>query len=434
MTSLFARILVWFLATAAITAIGFLVTISLTMGASEEHLPPFLRSVPFLLGEAREAYETGGRPALERLVDHVHRAFGAEAVFTDAEGRDLVTGRDRSELKEHVRRRGFLRARPRSLTYGRASDDGRYWFFLVIPRERAGFRAFLPQHLWVITAVLVLCYWLALHLTAPLRQLEKTVERFGQGDFSARAGSTRRDEIGRLAAAFDQMAGRIQKLLAAQQRLLLDISHELRSPLARLGVAVELARTGPDRAAALDRIAKESERLNALVGELLQVTRAEADPTTLRRDPLRLDELVKDVVESSAIEAQARGCALQFNASPPVEFRGDAELLRRAVENVVRNAIRHAPGGTAVEVSLEATGARAVVRVRDHGPGVPEEALERIFDAFYRLEDDRNRSSGGAGLGLAIARRAVILHQGRIQARNAKPGLVVDIELPLGAR
>jgi two-component system sensor histidine kinase CpxA len=194
-------------------------------------------------------------------------------------------------------------------------------------------------------------------------------------------------------------------------------------------VAVELARTGEDRDAALNRIQKEADRLNELVGELLQVTRAEVDPAMKRRESIRLDGLVGETVEDCAIEADNAGCQLQFEKKTEATVEGDPELLRRAVENIVRNAIRHAPAGTAVDVTLDSNPARVLVAVRDRGPGVPEEAIGRIFDAFYRVDADRNRSSGGVGLGLAIARRAVELHNGTLRAKNMNPGLLVEIEL-----
>jgi two-component system sensor histidine kinase CpxA len=258
------------------------------------------------------------------------------------------------------------------------------------------------------------------------------VERFGKGDLSARSGSVRRDELGELARTFDRMADRLETLLAAERRLLLDISHELRSPLARLGVAIELGRSGDNLEAALNRIQKESDRLNVLVGQLLQVTRAEGDPASLRRDPVRLDELVEQLVDDSSIEAASYGCAVKYERREPVTVAGDEELLRRAVENVIRNAIRHSPRDTDVEVKLARSNGNVVVDIRDHGPGVPEEALPRLFDAFYRVETDRNRTSGGIGLGLSIARRAIELHKGKIRARNAQPGLQVELELPVG--
>jgi two-component system sensor histidine kinase CpxA len=263
-----------------------------------------------------------------------------------------------------------------------------------------------------------------------VRRLQRAVERFGRGDLAARAKTRRRDELGDLGRTFDRMADRIQTLVDAEHRLLLDISHELRSPLARLRVAVELARSGENREQHLDRIDKEAERLNSLVGGLLQVTRAEGDPDSLRREPVRLHRLLEELVADSSLEAQSRGSEVRLVDAQPVTVQGDAELLRRAIENVIRNAIRHAPEGTAVEASLEAAHGRAAVRIRDYGPGVPEEELPRIFDAFYRVETDRDRASGGAGLGLSIARRAVELHKGAIRARNAQPGLLVEIDLP----
>jgi two-component system sensor histidine kinase CpxA len=260
--------------------------------------------------------------------------------------------------------------------------------------------------------------------------LRKALDQFGQGDLSARTEETRRDELGELARAYDGMANRIQTLLAAERRLLLDISHELRSPLARLSVAVELARSGEGRALPLDRIQKEADRLNALITQLLDVTRMEGDPANRRLERVKLDQLVGELVDDCSIEAKARGCALTLDPPPAVAVEGDGELLRRAIENVVRNAIRYAPRESTVEVVVSNGSGHAHVRVRDYGPGVPADALPRLFDPFYRVEPDRNRGTGGVGLGLSIARRAVELHHGTLRASNASPGLLVDIELP----
>ena len=221
--------------------------------------------------------------------------------------------------------------------------------------------------------------------------------------------------------------------MTAQCRLLQDVSHELRSPLARLQLTVHLARTTDDRQAALDRIKKEVDRLSALVGELLQVSAAEGDPQSRVCEDVRLDELIDDLVDDNAVEAEARGCRLEVVANEATIVPGDRELLRRSVENVLRNAISHAAAGTAVQIGLLRRGGTAIVAVRDFGPGVPEESLRAIFQPFYRVDDDRSRSGGECGLGLSIAQRAIAIHGGAITARNMHPGLCVTIELPEAA-
>jgi signal transduction histidine kinase len=433
MRSLFAKILLWFWFALAITVVGsaFISALNVNENASDESAP-VARLVRFQLEEARTAYETGGRPGLQAFLDTLHRVYDARGVLTDENGRDLLTNEDRSDLIRRAERRVLYQIfRTGDSTVARSAADGRYWFFFIVPRPRVGSWFLQPEHIFVMAAAVLLCYWLAFHLTRPVRLLQRAVERFGRGDLSARSESVRRDELGQLARTFDRMADRLETLLAAERRLLLDISHELRSPLARLGVAIELARTGDDTEAALNRIQKESDRLNALVGQLLQVTRAEGDPSSLRHDPVRLDQLVQQLVDDSAIEAAAHGCTLEYAPHEPVTVAGDPELLRRAVENVIRNAIRYSPRETAVEVTLARHDGRVVVGVRDRGPGVPEAALPRLFDPFYRVESDRNRSSGGIGLGLSIARRAIELYTGTIRARNAHPGLEVELDLPV---
>jgi two-component system sensor histidine kinase CpxA len=432
MNSLFAKILLWFWCTLAITLVGsaFISALNVNRNASDRESPA-ARLVTFQLEEARSAYETGGRPALQGFLETLQRVYHAQGVLTDENGRDVLTNQDRSDLMQRARRRHALPfLRVRNDTVAQVAGDGRYWFFFLVPRTSIGMWFLTPDHLFFGAATILLCYWLALHLTSPARALQKAVERFGRGDFSARTTSQRRDELGQLSRAFNRMADRIETLLAAERRLLLDISHELRSPLARLGVAVELARSGDNLDSTLNRIQKESDRLNSLVGQLLQVTRAEGDPSLLRGDPIRLDELVQQLVSDAHIEAEARGCGIEYEARGPLLVEGDPELLRRAVENVLRNAIRYSPPDSIIEISVERQEARAVVRIRDFGPGVPEEALPRLFHAFYRVESDRDRNSGGTGLGLSIARRAIELHNGTIRARNAHPGLEVILELP----
>ena len=227
--------------------------------------------------------------------------------------------------------------------------------------------------------------------------------------------------------------------MKAQSRLLNDISHELRSPLARLNVALGLARqrSGAESASMLERIELEASRLNELIGRLLTLARLEDGEQRVPASPVRLDEVVLTVAEDAEFEAQARHCHVH-SSIPEGSWgvRGDASLLHSAVENVVRNAIRYTREGTTVEIGLEkianAKGAEAVVKVADCGCGVPADALEKLFQPFYRIDDDRGRLTGGVGLGLAITERAVRFHGGRVSASNrAEGGLLIEIRLPL---
>jgi len=433
MRSLFAKTLLWFLATTAVAIAGIIITTAITFSASEPRGP--LGSLLNLqVEEAKRVYDSGGKPALTALLAKFQQQTHLQVIFTDAKGTDLLTGEAHPELARRPVRSRWRLPFPftsRPSTISRADATRQYRLSFIDTRRNLQFFFLQPQHLWIIALVVLLCYAFAYHLTSPVRKLRAVVDCFGHGDFSARAPTNRKDELGELATSFNQMADRIQTLVAAERRLLLDISHELRSPLARLGVAIELARSGQDREDMLDRIQKESERLNELVAELLQVTRVEGDPSTQRTEAVPLDELLGDLVYDSLLEAKTKDVTLLLDAPVPATLTGDEELIRRAVENVIRNAIRYAPHATAVDIHLRKTGDTAQVSVRDYGPGVPEDALPRIFDPFYRVDSDRNRVSGGLGLGLAIARRSVELHKGKLTARNANPGLLVTIEFPL---
>jgi two-component system sensor histidine kinase CpxA len=279
-------------------------------------------------------------------------------------------------------------------------------------------------------------------MTKPMVRLRAATRRLAAGDLTARSGapaSTRRDEVAGLMRDFDAMAERLELLVKAQSRLLNDISHELRSPLARLNVALGLARqrAGVESADMLDRIELEASRLNELIGRLLTLARLEDGEQRVPQTPVPLDELVSSVAEDAEFEAQQRHCHVH-TVIPEGEWgvRGNDSLLHSAVENVVRNAIRYTAEGTSVEIELtrekRASGAEAVLRVSDSGPGVPADALGKLFEPFYRLDDARGRLTGGVGLGLAITERAVRFHGGKVSAFNrAAGGLVVEIRLPL---
>jgi two-component system sensor histidine kinase CpxA len=431
MRSIFAKIVVWSLGTFALSLVAYWSISRLLERRGPGAGDPIHRVVDLAQDDACRAYEEGGSRQLAALLTRLRTHLPGEHFLTDARGRDLANGADRSELLRHWRPHGppFRLPDGRFIHVARLRDP-RYRF---ISLSRPWFPPpnILPYYGSIVLVIAGMGAILAAHLAAPLRRLRRVVDRFGRGDFTARVGSSRRDEIGELARAFDEMAGRIETLLAAERRLLQDVSHELRSPLTRLDVAADLVLSSNDRVAAVGRIKREIERLTILVTELLQLTRAEGDPQALEPDNIRLDDLVRDLAENLALEAEAKGCRVELIGAEPCWSWAEPELVHRAVENVVRNAIRHAPEGTTVDVSLIPYDDRARIIVRDRGAGVPEESLESIFEPFFRVDGHRSRASGGVGLGLTIARRAVEVHGGTIHAANAEPGLAVTIELPV---
>jgi len=430
MRSILAKILLWSLVTCALSLVAYR-GISRTLdGRGPRENDPFWRMSVMIEDDVRRAYEEGGS---ERLAAHLERLdayLPGKHILTDSRGRDLVTREDRSSLLRPER----FRSGPPRLADGRMIMIGRSrgspYRFITLVQPWFEPPNILPYFGAIVLVIAGMGSILAIHLAAPLRKLRRVVEQFGRGNLAARAGTKRKDEIGEVSRAFDEMADRIETLLSAERRLLQDVSHELRSPLARLGFAVELARDGDERDEALARVRKEADRMTALVGELLQLTRIEGDPAAGKWGNVALDHLLEDIVNDCDLEAEARGCRLVLRSVQPAVISGERELLHRAFENIVRNAIRHTAPGTTVEIALELRGDMAIASVRDHGPGVPEAVLSDIFKPFFRVEDDRSRASGGVGLGLAIARRAVEVHQGKIVANNAHPGLVITISLP----
>jgi two-component system sensor histidine kinase CpxA len=275
-------------------------------------------------------------------------------------------------------------------------------------------------------------------------RLRAATQRLAAGDLTARAGVSRtrgHDEIAELVRDFDAMAERLENLVNAQSRLLKDISHELRSPLARLNVALGLVRqrTGPEAQSTLDRIEQEAERLNEMIGRLLTLARLEGGAEAMDAIPVDLGELVAEVAADADFEAQDRRCHVECVIANDCAVRGDPNLLRSAIENVVRNATRYTREGTDVHVHLECgpgtSRTEAIIRVTDSGPGVPEDSLDKLFRPFYRIDDARGRQTGGVGLGLAITERAVRLHGGTVRAANRpEGGLIVEIRLPAEVR
>jgi two-component system sensor histidine kinase CpxA len=287
----------------------------------------------------------------------------------------------------------------------------------------------------------------AVLLTLPLRRLRTATRQIALGNLDVRVPMRRRmirfgravidDDLDRLALDFNHMAERLQGLVHAQHLLLRDVSHELRSPLARLNVALELSRRegGGHMQNHLDRIEREAQRLNDLIAQLLSLSCMEITREIRDATPVSLSDLVRDVLPNIQYEASLRGCRIASVMGQNCVVRGDARLLESALENILRNALRYTPENGVIEVDLAETECDqkkiAELSVCDRGPGVPAEELDAILRPFYRVDNSRQSKTGGFGVGLAIADRAVRLHGGSIVAANRPDGgLVVRMRFP----
>lgn len=450
MRSLFLKIFLSFwLATALFLVLAILATVAMRptrqISSVEVLQPKFL-------AEAVETYQRGGAEKLRDYLRNLHDAQHVRAVLFDEHG----------PLVGHVVAPWFTetatgRRSTADTIWGRMSphfqmlkasmdSNGRHYTLVteLPPGQNALFGPGGVPGLGILIAVLssgLVCYFLSRYLTSPILRLRHAAQKLAGGDLAARAGGSAlrgKDEMSQLVRDFDLMAEQIEKLINAQSRLLKDISHELRSPLARLAVALELARqrTTPEAHSVLDRIELESNRMNELIGSLTTIARLESGNSNIRKVPVHLEEMLEEIARDAAFEAQARNCQVEAEVLDELPVLGDPTLLHSAIENVVRNATRYTHEGTTVRIRAEKIVGlgrpEASIRVSDSGPGVPHEDLEKIFRPFYRIDDARVRSTGGVGLGLAITDYAVRLHGGSVKASNVKEGgLSVEIRLPL---
>ena len=395
---------------------------------------------------ANRALRDGGVEGLRGRIVEMQSLRGVVLYAVDADGRDVL-GRDvpppvLDAIAHPVQDSEGLHAgrmRLRQLKIGDAVKYTAVAMFKGPPLVRMLYRR--PNTFWmhvliamVISAVFSML--LAAYITAPLARIRASAHRVARGDLSARVGELpfgRSAEILALASEFDQMAARLKDLVEGQQRLIRDVSHEMRSPLSRLRVALELARaqSSGDAEQQLLRIERESERLEEMISQAIQLSRMETTTPSQAQD-LALDELLADVAADAAFEAQTRKCTLHIAQSAPLRVHGEADLIASAIENVVRNAVHYTACGTTIDLRLDRVETQARLRVRDRGPGVPAGDCVRIFEPYFRTDSARQRSSGGSGLGLAIAKRAIERQGGRIHATNADGGgLEVEILLPL---
>jgi two-component system, OmpR family, sensor histidine kinase CpxA len=450
MRSLFLKIfLSYWVAQALFLALAILITLVLRERGESAIWDAQQATV---LSKAVQAYEQGGPSEVRRYFEEVRDSLHTRAYLLDDQGKD-VSGRDLPRWAESL---GKGTEPPRRDLWQRVTPSPfRRQVQVAASGHRYTLVAFLPPNgpfgpggvpglsilIGIISSGLV-CYLLARYLTAPVVRLRAATQRLAAGDLSARAGglaARRRDEMAQLVRDFDTMAERLEAAVHAQARLLHDISHELRSPLARLNVASALAhqRAGVEAHSALERIDLEAERLNELIGGLLTIARLDSGNDARQKSPILLGEMIEGIAADANFEAQVRNCGVASVIKQDCLVMGAPILLHSAIENVVRNAAHYTQEGTSAQITLErgsGNGGEAVVRIVDSGPGVPEEALDKLFRPFYRIDDARGRKTGGVGLGLAITERAVRLHGGTVKASNQpEGGLQVEIRLPLAA-
>lgn len=415
-----------------------------------------------------EAYTTGGCKALQALPNtfplDAPSPADQPAVLFDPSGKALCQQVDNTlyaPAVAKIRKDGYLLGEKHGPGYLEGilvkNAQGEKFAYLqrgTYPREvYIPYREELPRLVISLIVSVLVTFGITMVITRPIGSLREAARQLAAGNLRARAkwpkGKANRktgDELWGLVYDFNEMADRMESLVDAQMLLLRDVSHELRSPLARLSVALELAReeAQPGMEDQLNRIGREAERLNSLIGQLLSLSHLES--TTRLPDRLRVSlcDVVAELLPDMDYEAQRRNCGVSFSGGRQAVGRtdgvgavlGSPELLGRAVENVIRNAIAYTAEGTSVEIKLfeeNRVGTHfAVLQVKDHGPGVPEAALKSIFRPFYRLDLSRQRSTGGYGVGLAITERAVRLHGGAVTARNSSEGgLIVEMRLPV---
>ena len=410
----------------------------------------------FQLGEAMldasEALEDEGRDGLARWIESLPGAMSSLVFVLDEEGRDLLERPVPPPINVAFRRfsdrraRGFspgpaagnLRpARPFTELVG--PDDRLYALFVLPPQATVGKWIAQRSRLGLALVMLLLSaavsYLLARAISRPVGQLRESAVAIARGDLGTRVTDRvgrRSDEIGLLARDFDRMANELQRAARRQTELTQNVSHELRSPLARLRVALELARRKLGELPEFDVIDEETGKLDGLIGQILEFSRLDADARETL-ESIELCDTVQSVVEDARYEQAADdGDGITFIAEGRLPIRGYPGALRSGVENVLRNAIQHGSNGPAVEVRIARDGPDAVITVADEGGGVRDEELEQLFEPFYRAPS--RQADAGSGLGLAIAARAIAMNGGSIRARNEGGGLCVEIRLPLDRR
>jgi len=379
-----------------------------------------------------------GMDSLRRWLRGLRRDEGPPVLLLDEEGKPVFRQRMPPELRrrlhddfpEDTGAHRLNRGRYLVMAEVRGGEDE---LFLATVVDLGRLHSLTPVMRIAIALLIsgLVSLGLATMLSRPVRRLRVAAQALADGDLSVRVGGRGHDEVSALARDFDVMAERLREMLESQRQLLRDVSHELRSPLARLRIALELAERSDKPAQALARVEKEADELEQLLANLLSLSRLESGQSVLERRDVALHELLQTIVNDADFEAQADNRRVVLQSEQVMTLSGDPVLLRSAIENVVRNAVHYTAEGTVVEVGLNAEGSQALIRVCDHGEGVPQAALQKMFEPFARVGEARDRDSGGYGLGLAITGQVVAAHGGQVSACNRDGGgLCVEIRLP----
>ena len=445
MHSLFSRIFLLFLL-AMTLIVGSSIATTFTIASRENESLENQRR-PSIAIQASEILGRGGVGALKTWLADNKNAIGDRDLFVvGPDGQDILGRR----LPESATRR--LEAlnreplpgnfRPSRVAPQIIAADGATYTVLSTPRRPSVFGALsLPAISFTILCIALVVsaltsWWLAEHLTAPIRRIQAGARALAteSPDVRVSAGlEERKDELAVLARDFDAMADQLRANRGATTQLLRDISHELRSPLARMRVALGLARQPPaDLSRQLDRLEREIERLDAMISQVLKLAHLHGTDALQQRERFELGEVIEEVVRDANFEGAVKNCRIELQGTADIALLGSRELLRSAIENVLRNAVRYSPNDTRVLIRISRRAGNGLeILIGDHGPGVPAAELERIFEPFYRVAESRDRDSGGEGIGLAITSQVLKAHGGSAQAANAQSGgLEVRLRLP----
>ena len=450
MYRLFITIFLWFW----IAAWGIFATVFLIndlKGIRQVSTPSMYTTIaPLLAAEAVRTYEVGGAAAFERFTQSSsqpdRRIFLLDGFYKDVLGGALTN--DGLEVAHAARNGQLVMLGSNIAAYKFVSASGRPYVLLIYLTKSARLELIealwgrnLPYAVGLMLLVTLLCFILAYHIAAPIHSIQSTARRVAQGDLKARVPrnvAKRFDELAALGKDFDSMVDRLEMLIETQRNLLNSVSHELRSPLARINLVVAMlkqryASNADDMFQHLDR---DVARIDILIGQLLILSRLESGLSSSEREDVDVAGLVEEVVADCNFEAEASGKSVSFRTTGALLIKSaDEHALRSACENVIRNAVRFTQPGTNVEVVLdidrEALESQWILSIRDYGPGVPEDSLVSIFQPFYRIAAE-GQASDGNGLGLAIAAEAVRLHRGTISASNQRPtGLEIIVRIPV---